>query len=160
MRRRKIDSRRISPRRPDVTTIQPISSIGFATSLKRFSDEYLRGAMEVEIDGSSASAINISLHEAAYMMRLMVEFGGEESVLKTKITIGEHLRIDTYFPSGCPSIEDMAEIAKAGRAAGFFFEIRDSHIIMKAEIKHGAPTPVYVSDYDAIVDIFVNIFFM
>lgn len=160
MRRQRIDSRRISPRRPDISVKENISAVGFGASLKRFADQYLRGAMTVTLEGASTVLINISLHDAAYMLRLMVEYGGECAVLKTNVTIDSHIRIDTYFPCGLPTIEELSDIARAGRAAGFFFEIRDGRIIMRAPCGLGGTLPVYASNFDRIFTIFESVFFI
>ena len=160
MRRRKIDSRRISSRRPTVSIKESTSAVNFADSVKKFADEYLRGALEVERVGTSSAIINLSLRDAAYMLRLMVEYGGEESVLKTTVTIKENFVIDTEFPSGLPSIEELTLIAKAARSAGFFFEIRGNRVIVRAPLSMGSVSTVYANDDYRIVSLFLDVFFI
>jgi hypothetical protein len=160
MRRRNIDSRRISARRPELSQKENVSASGFADSLKRFADEYLRGAMKVTIEGSSIETVSISLRDAAYMFRLMVEWGGEDAMTEAHIRICEHMTIDVKFPSGLPSVEQLSDIARAGRVAGFFFDVRADRIIVRAPLEVGKPVAVYASDFDKIINIFEKIFFM
>lgn len=159
MRRRKIDTRTISPRRPSLTLKENVSAYIFANSLERFASEYLRAAIKLTVTGSSHGVINLSLEDTAYMLRLMVEYGGETSVLETRMNIGEHLTLDTYFPSGLPCIDDLSIIAKAARTAGFFFEVRTSRIICRARITMTGKVSVYARSLDSFYSCLIDMFF-
>lgn len=159
MRRRKIDTRTISPRRPSLTLKENVNAYIFANSLERFTSEYLRAAIKLSVTGTSYGVINVSLEDTAYMLRLMVEYGGETSVLETSLNIDGHMTLDTYFPHGLPSIEDLSLIAKAARAAGFFFEVRGSRLICRTKITVTGRVPVYANSSDRIYLCLIDIFF-
>ena len=159
MRRRKIDTRTISPRRPSLTLKENVSAYLFAQSLARFADEYLRAAMKLSVTGTSHGVISVSLEDTAYMLRLMVEYGGETSVLETSLNIDGRLTLDTHFPSGLPSIEDLSLIAKAARVAGFFFEVRSSRVICRAKITMTGKAAVYANSLDRFYTCLIDMFF-
>ncbi|MBQ7363253.1 MAG: hypothetical protein IJW48_02255 [Clostridia bacterium] len=159
MKRRKIDKRTISPRRPDVSLTRSIDVNMFTHSLKKFADEYLRAALELTVRGKAFGVLNISLADTAYMLRLMVEYGGETSVLKTDITLDAIITLDTYFPCGLPSISDISKIKAAGNAAGFHFELRESRIIFRAKIMQTGRVSIYAGNLDVFFDTLLDIFF-
>ncbi len=159
MKRTKIDARTISPRRPGVPLTRSIDAWEFTESFKKFADQYLRAALELTVRGDAFGVINVSLGDAAYMLRLMVEHGGERAVLQSVITLGELFTLDTDFPHGLPSIEEMAKIKAAGHAAGFNFELRGSRIIFRAKIEKTGRAPVYANNLDIFLPTLVDIFF-
>lgn len=115
--------------------------------------------MTVSTTGMSSGIVFMSLEDTAYMLRLMVEYGGETSVLKTHITMDEHLTIDTYFPNGLPDIESLSMIARAARTAGFFFEVRGERIICRATITECGRVPIYAGNFDIIFECLGDMFF-
>ena len=159
MKRRKIDSRTISPRRPDISITRSIEVFEFVTSLKKFADEYLRAALELTVNGQAFGVINVSLYDTAYMLRLMVEYGGETTVLESTLTLGDILTLDTRFPKGTPSISDISKIKAAGNAAGFHFELREARIIFRAKIEKTGRVPVYARDIDIFGPVLREVFF-
>ncbi len=159
MRRRSIDQRKISSRRPDISERVGISANCFAGSLKKFADEYLKSALTLTVEGDTTATLNISLYDAAYMLRLMVEYAKEGSVIKSHITIKDHFRIETDFFCGLPSVEELSSIALAARSAGFFIEIRGDRIIGRAAFDKKNTLPIYSGNFDKVVEIFEKIFF-
>ena len=92
MKRRKIDKLTISPRRPYLDKTNIIVCTSFTRQIQEFCDEYLRAAMKLTITNYPyMEAIRASTDRIGYMLRLMVEYGGEDAVLETKLTInGRH----------------------------------------------------------------------
>ena len=160
MKRRKIDTRTISERRPSLTLKENAGAVLFAKSLERFANEYLRAAMRVSVSGHSTGVISVSLENAAYMLRLFVEYGGCDAVLDADITINEHITIDVRFPLGLPKMEELAYIAKAARSAGFFFEVRENRIICRAGITDHGRVPVYSGGEDKFYSYLKDMFFL
>ncbi len=159
MKRRKIDTRAISPRRPSLTLTRDIDLFDFTSSLTSFADEYLRAALELTVTGDAFGTLHLSLEDTAYALRLMVEYGGESSVLKSTLTKGELLTLDTLFPDGLPSISDIAKIKAASDSAGFHFELRGNRIILRARIYKTGKIPVYAKDINIFRDILYDMFF-
>lgn len=159
MKRRKIDKRTISPRRPDISVTESIDVIRFSRSLKKFADEYLRAALELSVCGEAFGVLNISLADTAYMLRLMVEYGGEDAVLHTTLTVSDIVTIDTDFPMGLPDVSALSVIKAAGSCAGFHFELRENRILFRAKLTRTGRVPVYASDTDKFFDVLYRLFF-
>ena len=159
MKRRKIDKRAISPRRPDVSITESIDAGVFSRSLKKFADEYLRAALSLTVRGEILGVLNISLADTAYMLRLMVECGGEDAVLQSTLTLSDIVTLDTLFPLGLPEISDISKIKAAGNAAGFHFELRENRIIFRAKLTLTGRLPVYAKENSKFSFILYDIFF-
>lgn len=159
MRRKSIDKRRISSRRPDLSLNQEISASLFAESVETFSADYLKGALTVSVEGASTFPVKVSLHDFAYALRLIVELGGKDALLESKISISKYLSVEVSFPYLLPSINQLTDIARAVRVAGFVFELRDRSIIMRTVLDQTSGLPVFSEDIQDIISIFAKTFF-
>ena len=104
-------------------------------------------------------AIRASTDRIGYMLRLMVEYGGEDAVLETKLTINTAFTFDTYFPNGLPKMEDVSKIAAAARDAGFRIEIRGDRIIARMPTVTAPYLPIYAKTDYSIKNRLISIFF-
>lgn len=159
MKRKRIDTRAISPRRPDVSVTESIDALLFARSLKKFADEYLRAALELTVTGEALGVLNVSLAATAYMLRLTVECGKEDAVLKSTLTLSDIVTLDTYFPMGLPEISDISKIKAAASAAGFHFELRGDRILFRTKLMRTGRLPIYATESRKFFDVLYDIFF-
>lgn len=160
MKRRKIDQYAISPRRPYLDKTDVIVCTSFARQIQQFCDEYLRAAIKLTItEYPCMEAIRASTERIGYMLRLMVEYGGEDSVLETKLTINTAFTFDTYFPNGLPKMEYVSVIAAAAHDAGFSVEIRGKRIIARMSTFPSPFAKLYAKTDTTIIRQLMSIFF-
>lgn len=116
--------------------------------------------MKLTVRGERFGVLNVSLFDTAYMLRLMVEFGGEDTVLETTLTLGDIFTVDTRFPSGLPNVSDISKIKAAGNIAGFHFELRTDRIIFRTKVERTGRLPVYSTDPERIFNALYETFFI
>ena len=158
IKRRKIGDKCLSSLRPDLTDMTDMRASELANVLKRFADEYLRSALELTVEGDTSSVANISLEGTAYLVRLLVECGSEDSVLRLTLTLGEHMTLECEYPDGQPSLDNLSKIAAASREAGFHFEVRGARIILRTRLKQISKLPIYCNNTDEYLEKFKHIF--
>ena len=128
-------------------------------TLTKFTDEYLRGAMSFQAIGNSYDSVTISADHLAYMLRLMVEYGGEESVLEVKLTVDTHLTIEAVFKNTLPELEEMTDIVAAGRKAGFIFDLSGNSMIFRTTITDKSTLSVYaLSEKQMLISLYTVFF--
>ena len=159
MRRKRIDARAISPRRPDVSQTESIDAYLFSHSLKKFADEYLRAALDLTVTGEALGVLNVSLAATAYMLRLTVEYGGEDAVLKSTLSLSDIITLDVSFPMGLPEISEISKIKAAASAAGFHFELRENRILFRTKLTRTGRLPIYATDNRKFFNVLYDIFF-
>lgn len=160
MKRTKIGEKDIAPRRPQLGKKDQMNAATFAMDIKFFCDQYLRAAINMHIKKEIFSRnINFDLEKVAYMLRLMVEYGGENSVLESNMRVTYFVTIDTRFPSGLPTMDEIREIAAAARDAGFTLELRGDRLIARASTTLSKTMRLYARSSTRVLEVFHEMFF-
>lgn len=149
MRRRKINNRYLSEGIPHEVSENTIDADDFATALKAFADEYLRGAMEVDIVGKGSGYTSVSLNHTAYLFKLMLENAEENEVLNVKADLSESMSLFVTFRV-LPSVEALAKIINAAKIAGFTANRDNNQLIFSAAIDDGVLIKIYALSKDEI----------
>lgn len=159
IKRRKLSGKELSTLRPSLKDRTDLEVHELCDALKRFTSEYLRSAAELEIIGQGAATVNISLEGTAYLLRLLVEYTGESSVLTIKLRISEHMTLECEICDGPLSFDDLSKIAAAGRNAGFHFEMRGNSFLFRTRLTQLGRVSVYSGETSRLYTALLEIFF-
>ena len=159
MRRRKINNRYLSESIPSEASGNPMDAVDFATALKRFADEYLRGAMEVDVVGKGSGYTSVSLNHTAYLFRLMLENTEQNEVLNVKAELSESMSLFVTFRTP-PSDEALAGIINTAKIAGFTVSSDNNELIFSAAIDSAAIIKIYALSKDEISDCLLKTIFL
>lgn len=132
-----------------------IDTYEFIESLKRFADEYLGGIMSVSVDGAPRGYVNLKLPVASYLIRLICECGDSDEFIEVKITVGDELTLSVCYKNPCPA-EDVAEIVKVARLAGFKVTRANNSIFFSADISITSIMQIYAISAEDFFNILVT----
>lgn len=133
MRKRKINPQHLRRIVAQDVNDEKIAALDFAISLKKFADEYLRGILELDINGTSPGTVNLKLPVASYLVRLLCECGDRDELIRASLELSDELTLLVNYSFSCPA-DDVARIVQVARLAGFRVERDGSVLIFKAPI--------------------------
>lgn len=142
MRKRKINPQYLKRIVAQDVNDEKIAALDFAISLKRFADEYLKGILEFDIDGTSAGTVSLKLPVASYLIRLLCECGDRDELIRATLSLSDEMTLSVSYDFACPT-DDVAQIVKVAKLAGFSVERTVSTLIFKAPIKSESVMYIY-----------------
>lgn len=126
------------------------------TTVKMFSDDYLRGVMKVDVIGESAGEVNLKLPVLCYLLRLLCEVA-ENDPIECKMIIKNDLIIRTTYPK--IHDDDMAShVINIARLAGFSVKRDGDILVLKTKIRPRIVLPIFASRFDEFMDMLKDIF--
>ncbi len=159
MKRRKINTRYLSERVPSEVGSMTMRAEDFATTIRDFANEYLDGALDVEIRGESHGNVKASTSLVAYVIRMMLEIVEEDEFLHLTIDLGDNLTMTVSFDK-MPELSNLAKLVNTFRMAGFR-AVRDGNTFsFSLKITDSAILRVYALSPDEFRQDMREIFFM
>ena len=160
MRPRKISGRYLSERVPNLEPERKhIDANDFALGIEKFANDYLRGAMEVEICGKADGVANVSEAYTAYLVRSFLAYASIDEMLNLKITLGENLTISVSFRT-LPNAEKLAQMTEIARMAGYRVSRDGSTLTFTAEIYSSKALQIYAISITDFIKELENVVFM
>ena len=142
MRKRKINPQHLRRIVAQDVNDEKIAALDFAISLKRFSDDYLKGIFELGINGNAAGTVTLKLPVASYLIRLLCECGDRDEVIKATLALSDEITLCVNYSFACPT-DDVAQIVKVAKLAGFSVSRTTNTLIFKAPITSEAVMRIY-----------------
>ena len=133
MRKRKINPQYLLNITSREIKSESIDSYDFASSIKKFAEEYLGGIMELNISGTSKGCVKLILPVTTYLVRLLCECGDGDELIEADISLKDELTMSVTYKGECP-VSDVSEIVKVARLAGFKVERNENTLIFKTEV--------------------------
>lgn len=159
MRRRKISGKYLSVSAPPSYESSSVAVHDFATAIKNFADEYLRGAATVDIIGESSGFAKVSVGSTAYLLRTLLEYAEEDETLVIKISLTGEMTI-SVSPRSLPDDEIVARIIAIANAAGFSVA-RDCYTLLFSAAIDGAEiVKIYALSKDDIFNTLFEVLFL
>lgn len=154
MRKRKINPQYLRRITSQDVKDESIDTLEFADSLKRFADEYLGGIMSITIDGVARGSVSLKLPVASYLIRLLCECGDSDEFIEARISLGDELTLSVNYKNPCPS-EDVAQIVKVARLAGFEVKRNGNALFFSADISITSIMQIYAVSAEEFFDMLV-----
>ena len=141
------------------------TTLAFSKGAKEFIEESFAGLAEVEYETSASLSVMISPEFSAYFFKKLLSFIYGKTFVKIRFfTDNKSLNIEITSPSALQiARQDMNELIRQARNAGFEVYAADSYISMATPILKEASLTVYAVSTDcgvqAIKQSFGSIFF-
>lgn len=142
MRKRKINPQHLKRIVAQDVNDEKIAALDFAISLKKFTDEYLRGILKLDVTGTSPGTVSLKLPVASYLVRLLCECGDSDELIEASLELSDEMTLSVNYSFSCPS-DDVAHIVQVARLAGFRVERDGGVLIFKAPITSEAVMRIY-----------------
>ena len=142
MRKRKINPQHLKRIVAQDVNDEKIAALDFAISLKKFTDEYLRGILKLDVTGTSPGTVSLKLPVASYLVRLLCECGDSDELIEASLELSDEMTLSVNYSFSCPS-DDVAHIVQVARLAGFRVERDGGVLIFKAHITSEAVMRIY-----------------
>ena len=159
MRKRKINPQYLKHITAQDVKSENIAAIDFAKSVKSFADEYLGGIMQLEVNGYSTGTVNLNLPVTSYLVRLICECGDFDEVIDAALSLSDDLILTVTYEK-VPPTEDVAQIVRVAKLAGFGVERRGSTLIFKAKITIASIMQIYATSSEEFCEILVRTYKM
>ena len=127
-----------------------------STTIKVFSDDYLRGVMNVDISGDSFGQVNVKLPVLSYLVRLLCEVATDKAV-ECSLIIDDNLTIRTTYPR-IDDLDMTAHVIKVARLAGFRATRDGDILIFKTKIYPRVVLPIFATSSDDFMDMLIFTF--
>ena len=137
IRRQNVGGRRLSDTVPAEVKEIDYDLEDFLTGIKEFSSSDLAGVLEYQRFDTSPvlGTIKVSPDHAAYLIKLMVRLSGEDGQLSLSASCNDGVMLLMFKLSrGMPDDEEMVEVCRAARRAGFRVWPGDESIYVEADI--------------------------
>ena len=144
MRKRKINPQYLRHITSQEITPETIDVLSLTESIKRFTDEYLGGIINLRVSGEAQGSINLNLPVTTYLIRLLCECGDSDEMIDANIRLGEDFTLTVKYHSQCPT-DDAAYIVNVARLAGFGVTRDANTLIFRAEIKTSSIMQIYAT---------------
>lgn len=154
MRKRKINPQYLRRITSQYVKDESIDTLEFADSLKRFADEYLGGIMSIGIDGVARGSVSLKLPVASYLIRLLCECGDSDEFIEARISLKDELTLSVSYKNQCPP-EDVAEIVKVARLAGFEVKRDGNSLFFSADISITSIMQIYAVSAEEFFEMLV-----
>lgn len=154
MRKRKINPQYLRRITSQDVKDESIDTLEFADSLKRFADEYLGGIMSIGIDGVARGSVSLKLPVASYLIRLLCECGDSDEFIEARISLKDELTLSVSYKNQCPP-EDVAEIVKVARLAGFEVKRDGNSLFFSADISITSIMQIYAVSAEEFFEMLV-----
>ena len=135
-----------------------LGALSISAAIKIFSDEYLRGIMNVHIKGGSTGEINLKPTVLAYLLRLLCQTVTDRAIECT-LSIDDDFTIFTTYP-GINDLDSTAYVVKVARLAGFSVDRDGDILIFKTKIRPQVILPIFATTDDDFTDILIAVFKM
>ena len=155
MRKRKINTQYLRHITSQDVKDEAIDAFELADSLKRFADEYLGGIMRISIDGISRGFVNLKLSVASYLIRLICECGDSDDFIEANITLSDRLTLTVSYKNPPPA-EDVAQIVKVARLAGFEVARDENSLFFSTDISITSIMQIYATSGEDFFDLLVT----
>ena len=140
MRRRKITiDYHVAPPRPDDLSI---SGTDFAKAIKKFADDNLAGALEVEIIGESDGTVSASPIMAAHTIKMLLGHAAADELIRMTISLRDTASIEISLGTKMGA-QVISEIIDFPKSAGFNVERRERSLILSCELRYTEILKVY-----------------
>ncbi|MBR2431708.1 MAG: hypothetical protein IKB23_02215 [Clostridia bacterium] len=121
-----------------------ISALDFATSIKEFADEYLRGIMTLTVEGAPKGSVSLKLPVVTYLVRLLCENAKDGTMVDVKISLGEQLVLDASYEA-LGDVGDVAYMVRVAKLAGFDVARSGDVFTFSANIKIDSIMRIYAT---------------
>ena len=159
MRRRKINNRYLSDKIPEQISRDSIDVEEFAEALKKFADEYLHGALEVNITGRIAGYASISLEMTAYMLRTALKNARDDEVISVSISLEKSITLNIEYEYEAHE-EAIASVIGIAKVAGFMAQRHGNIITLKSNVTDSSIVKIYAMSKEKIANHLHEIFFL